>query len=252
MSSFPLNIFFYWDGEIPEAIIKNVENYKKNNVEYNVIILNNNDINKYYDLFPTLINLFYLSTISALKADIIRMIFLYMEGGIWIDSNTILKNNNGIKILFDMYKNFDFVITMIPKNNFDLASGVLLSKKKSILAYNIIEKIQYNLLKHYNLESQTTEYIAYNLYLWVGGFLCSEILEYKYNEEFKNSVKKIYSNNENNILTLDLPKFKEYNCGILIIDKYLSFYGCNMDHHHGKNIHKHWSILQKSQKLFKM
>ena len=36
-----------------------------------------------------------------------------------------------------------------------------------------------------------------------------------------------------------------------IYPKIIHFYGYNMEHHHGKNFHKHSSNLQKNQKLFK-
>ena len=86
--------------------------------------------------------------------------------------------------------------------------------------------------------------------MFVAPVVCYELLEYKFFEEFRNNVKKIYTENNNDILTLDLPKFREYNCGLMEISNYLKFYGCNMDHHHGDNIHLHWSNLQKTQKLF--
>ena len=33
-------------------------------------------------------------------------------------------------------------------------------------------------------------------------------------------------------------------------DEYFRMYGCNMNHHHGQNFTKHWSEVQKNQKLF--
>ena len=146
--SFPLNIFFYFDKDIPDEIVQNVLNYKRNNLEFNVQILNDKDIDKYYDNFPELIKLFHLITISALKADIFRLVILYMEGGMYIDSNTTLINKDGIKILFEKYKDFDFVFTIYPSLNFDLCSGALLSKKKSKLAYDTLNIITKNLKNH--------------------------------------------------------------------------------------------------------
>jgi mannosyltransferase OCH1-like enzyme len=63
----PKNIYFYWDTlEIPEEALNNVKNYKAQNRDFNVKILNDEDINIYKNEFPELIELFHLATISAL------------------------------------------------------------------------------------------------------------------------------------------------------------------------------------------
>ena len=161
----PKNIFFYWDSlEIPKEVLKNVKNYKKKNKKFNVKILNYEDINKYKNEFSELIELFHLSTIAALKADIIRLIFLYKEGGIWIDTNTTLTNDDGIKILYDRYKHFDFVITIMPYENNDLKTSALISKINSKLVYDTIIKMTENLKKHYEIEKKSNVYIPYNFF----------------------------------------------------------------------------------------
>ena len=160
----PKNIFFYWDSlEIPDEVLNNVNNYKKHNPDFNVIILNDEDINKYKNEFPETIQLFHLATIAALKSDIIRLIFLYKEGGIWIDSNTTLVNDDGIKILYDRYKQYDFVITILPHRN-DLKTSCLISKNNSKLAYDTITKATENLKRHYELEKNSQVYIEYNFF----------------------------------------------------------------------------------------
>ena len=155
------------------------------------------------------------------------------------------------KILFDKYKDFDFVITIIPPKNNDLKTSALLSKPKSKLGHDTIHKMTENLLKHYELEKNSVEYIPYNFFMFVAPVIFYELLEYKYDDNFRNSIDLIsIKDKDNNIITLNLNKFKEYNCGLVCVKKYLKFYGCNMDHHHGKNMHKHWSNIQKTQKLF--
>jgi hypothetical protein len=248
----PKNIYFYWDKDIPEEVTNNIINYQNNNLDYNVRILNDNDINKYKDSFPELVNLFHLSTIAALKSDIIRFIFLYEDGGIWIDSNTTLVNNNGINILFERYKEFDFVITILPNTRNDLKTSALISKQKSKLAYDTIQVMTKNLLNHYNLELKSDSYIPYNYFYFIAPVVFFDLLEYHYDNEFRtNGINLItIKDDNNNILTLNSKKFKEYNCGLMDVKNILQFYGCNMIHHHGKNFDKHWSNLQKSQKLF--
>jgi hypothetical protein len=247
----PLNIFFYWDNDIPEEVVNNINNYKNKNLDFNVVLLDDTSINKYKNDFPILVNLFHLSTIAAFKSDIIRLIFLYEEGGIWIDSNTTLINDHGIKILFERFKDFDFVITLLPKSRNDLKTSALISKPKSKLVYDTIEKMTEKILNHYNLEKQSETYIPYNFFLMTGPVVFFDLLKYEFNDNFRNSIDSIsIKDNDNNILSLNLEKFKEYKCGLMVVYDLLGFYGCNMHHHHGKNFDKHWSNLQRKQKLF--
>jgi hypothetical protein len=249
----PKNIYFYWDSlEIPDEVLNNVNNYKKYNPDFNVKILNDEDINKYKNEFPETIELFHLATIAALKSDIIRFIFLYKEGGIWIDSNTTLINNDGIKILYDRYKQYDFVITIIPNKRHDLKTSCLISNINSKLAYDTITKTTENLKIHYELEKKSQVYIPYNYYMMIAPVVFFKLLEYDFDDEFRKRIdNEFIKDNDNNIITLKSKKFEEYNCGLMDITKLLKFYGCNMKHHHGENFHKHWSNLQKSIKLFK-
>ena len=249
----PKNIFFYWDSlEIPDEVLNNVNNYKKHNPDFNVIILNDEDINKYKNEFPETIQLFHLATIAALKSDIIRFIFLYKEGGMWIDANTTLVNDDGIKILFDRYKQYDFVINLHPNLKNNLATSCLISKINSQLAYDTIIKMTELLNQHYQIEKKSQVYIPYNYFLMIAPVVFFNMLNYEYSHEFRNRINNEFiKDNNNNIITLKSEKFKEYCCGLMDITNLLQFYGCNMEHHHGKNMHKHWSNLQKSQKLFK-
>jgi len=198
-----------------------------------------------------LIKLFHSATIAALKSDIIRFLFLYKEGGIWLDSNTTLSNNNAIKILFDRYKDFDFVITLLPTERNDLKISALISKPNSKLAFDTLCKLEENLLRHYKIESQTKYYFEYNLFMFTAPVIWFALLDYKF--EVNQRIKmfdNVVKDSDNNIITLNIEKFNKYNCGLMVTDNLIKFYGCNMEHHHGKNFHKHWSQLQKTQRLF--
>jgi len=249
----PKNIFFYWDSlELPDELLNNFNNYKKHNPDFNVIILNDEDINKYKNEFPETIELFHLATIAALKSDIIRFIFLYKEGGIWIDSNTTLINDDGIKILYDRYNQYDFVITLTPNERNDLKTGCLISKINSQLAYNTIMKMTELLNNHYLIEKKNQVYIPYNFFMMVAPVVFVEFLNYEHNDEFRNRIdNEFIKDYNNNIITLKSEKFEKYCCGLMDVTNLLLFYGCNHSHHHGENFHKHWSNVQKSQKLFK-
>jgi len=78
-----------------------------------------------------------------------------------------------------------------------------------------------------------------------------DLLEYKFDDFRYRINNEFIKDNDNNIITLKSKKFKEYNCGLMDVNNLLIFYNCNMLHHDGENFHKHWSNLQKTQKLFK-
>jgi hypothetical protein len=216
---------------MPNEASNNVQYIKEQNKEYNVQILKNNDINEYKNEFSKLIELFHLATISALKSDIIRFIFLYKKGGIWIDMNTTLVTPDGIQ-LFNKYNQFDFVITILPNDRNDLKTSVLISKPNSKLAYDTIVKMTENLNAHYKIEKNNIQYISYNYFMFIAPVI-------------------FYDKFRKNINLKELKKFDEYNCGLMCVDGIFKFYGCNMTHH-GENFHKHWSIIQNTQKLFRM
>ena len=198
--SFPLNIFFYWDKDIPDEVTNNINNYKINNIEYNVILLNDDDINKYQNDFPELINLFHLSTIAALKADIIRMIVLYNEGGMWLDSNTTLINNDGIKILFEKCEMFDVVITLLPYFGYDLKTSALISKKKAKLLYDNILTMTNKLSTHYDNEKKSSEYVPYNFFMFVAPVTFYILLDYTFDNVFRNEVSEFIKLQNNDII----------------------------------------------------
>jgi hypothetical protein len=248
----PKNIFFFWDTlDIPNEAKLNIDNYRNNCKDYNVYVLNNDSINKYKDEFKELTKLFHSATIAALKADIIRLIFLYKEGGMWLDINTTLVDLNGIDKLFERYKDYDFVTTIQPDYKNDLKTSCLISKPNSKLAYDSIIKITENLKKHYEAEKKSTQYIQYNFFLWVTPVVFYQLLEYKYDDNYRKKINNEFIKKDNNIISLKSKKIKEYKCGLMDVRKILKFYGCNMTHHHGINSNKHWSKIQKHQKLFK-
>ena len=95
-------------------------------------------------------------------------------------------------------------------------------------------------------------YIEYNFFMWVAPVVCCDLLQYDFGDEFRNRINNEFiKDDNNNIITLKSKNFEEYNCGLMDVDNLLTFYGCNMEHHHGKNYLKHWSIIQQTQKLFK-
>jgi hypothetical protein len=247
--SFPKNIFFYWDGpDVSEAVIENVNNYRKLNPSFKVILANDTDIIRYSSVYPTLINLFQKATIAALKSDIARLVLLNEEGGAWIDSNTTLEANDAMPEIFNGCDKFKIAFTVLPNRNFDLRCGFMIARPQTELAGIIIESMTEKLSIHHHKEKASELYVPYNYFNWVAPVVAYEFLGYEFNEEFRNSMKNNYSSQK--FINPNITEFQKYNCGLVDVSGFLRFHGTNMDHHHSSNFHKHWSNLQKTQKLF--
>jgi len=243
-------IFTFWDTEnIPQPIIDNINNMRISFPEFEIKILNNNSIQEFNDEYPVLTKLFNIATIPSYKADIIRFLYLHKYGGLWIDSSLCFKKCNLKKLYDEAINKFDFCTIIIPDRQHKdmvLSPGVMLSKSKNRFVYETLKFIEKKSIEHYQKESIEQEYVEYNFYLFVAPFVWQEIL-------VVNNEKILLNLNfeEGNVLQPNIQSFKDWGVGLLNWDKkYMHFYCWNMEHHHGQNFDKHWSQLQKRQKLF--
>ena len=83
----PKIIWTYWDGPNNELVEKCIASWKKTNPNYEIIILNNENLQNYIqdDVLS-----FKFADNPARTADFIRLAVLEKYGGIWIDATTIL------------------------------------------------------------------------------------------------------------------------------------------------------------------
>jgi len=234
----PKTIYLYWDQvEIPNEVKTNFYNFKKINKTFDVKLINSCDIETILkNKFPDLYELFIKITIPTCKSDIARCIILYEEGGIYVDCNTIPIDS--MENYYNDNKYYDFIISY-NYDNTDFSTKILFSKKGCIFLEKVINTIYNNLYNLFLSEKKNDNLVEYNILKLTGTFPFMECLEYDYVSP-RNLEKESYLNN-----------LKLYKIGFFS-DKRpeVKHYGCNMDHHHGKNFHLHWSNLQKKQKLF--
>ncbi|WP_286295379.1 glycosyltransferase family 32 protein [Vibrio apostichopi] len=88
----PKKIWLYWNSpleEAPEVVRVSVESWIKLNPDYNVTLLNDNNLN---DVLGFDFNaIFKIATVNlgfAMKADILRLYLLATQGGVWADTTT--------------------------------------------------------------------------------------------------------------------------------------------------------------------
>lgn len=242
-------LFFYWDKETPDAVLRNVENFSKSLRDIEVVLLTDSTLDQFSEVFPDVVELLPQISLPSTRSDLVRLMALYQYGGMWLDSNTTLIDPVKLEGMFDVYSNFHFVITVLENERFDLKTSALMARSSSALAFESIRRIMNNLHQHYLLEKQNSDYLPYNIFKFVAPVIWVDMLGYGFGEEFRNQVASTFQKNPKT-LTLVLPEFEEYGVALMKVDKIVQFYGCNMDHHHGENFHNHWSERQKKQRLF--
>lgn len=242
-------LFFYRDKETPDAVLRNVENFSKSLRDVEVILLTDSMLDQFSEVFPDVVELIPQISLPATRSDLVRLMALYQYGGMWLDSNTTLKDPVKFDGLFDVYSSFHFVITVMENSRFDLKTSALMAQSGSTLAWESVEKTMDNLHRHFELEKKTSEYVPYNMFMFTAPVIWTEMIGYTFDDKFRNQVALTFQQNPKT-LTLYLPKFEEYGVALMKVNEIVQFYGCNMDHHHGENFHNHWSETQKRQRLF--
>jgi hypothetical protein len=160
-----VNIFLFWEGQsysllniLRELIIDHSKKYN-----YNLILLNNSNINDYIKEFPK--NYDKLSIQH--KSDYIRIKLLYEYGGVWLDSDTLLiENMDSIINLINIHDGF-----FIRENNCYICNGVIGSRTKTELFENILKLMIYRIelgtpLQWTEIGSSILEYLYNNTNLF--------------------------------------------------------------------------------------
>ena len=88
------------------------------------------------DEFPNLIEKFNSIKNGAHKADFFRYYFLYLNGGIYIDSDAMIKNN-----LEDFINDYNFFTVKSCLNNDSLFNGFIGCTKNNPIIYNALQNI---------------------------------------------------------------------------------------------------------------
>ena len=104
----PKKIWTYWDKkEIPEFVKNCIDTWKKHNSEFEIIIVNNNNLKSYLPELD-IQNLKHVSNPAHLS-DIIRIHIISKYGGIWSDASNLCLKSYEYVIEKQKQKNLDFV-----------------------------------------------------------------------------------------------------------------------------------------------
>jgi len=121
----PKKIWTYWhDESLPDIIKRCIENWRKYNPNYEIIILNNSNYKEYIkgcDILEYPASRFY-----ARIADFMRIHVLNQNGGIWLDASTIL------------HESLDWVLKKYQEQRYEFI-GYHIASKETKPEYPVIE-----------------------------------------------------------------------------------------------------------------
>lgn len=82
----PKKIWMYWENDIPEFVEKCIDRMREKNPDYQVFVLNPDNVNQYSQIDFILLK----DATAQQKADLLRFDLMYRHGGIWLDASIIL------------------------------------------------------------------------------------------------------------------------------------------------------------------
>jgi hypothetical protein len=126
-NTIPKIIWGYWDTGIenaPDIVQKSIKNWKKNNPDWEINILNENNLQEYIntDIFDKII---VKDSIKQKKADLIRLLLLKKYGGIWVDASIFLSESLNWVLQLQKEKNVDIVCFYQEKYTTDYQNPVI-------------------------------------------------------------------------------------------------------------------------------
>ena len=81
-------LWFQGFDNAPEIVKKCVQSWKYYNPDWTIILLDNTNLNNYITLENYIIDIHNKNINHTALSDIIRVIFLKLYGGLWVDSTT--------------------------------------------------------------------------------------------------------------------------------------------------------------------
>ena len=197
-----------YDVKIPKVIFQTskekisfelINKIKKNANKWNYIFFSDENIIDFFyknplKKFPKIIEKFRYLKNGAHKADLFRYYYLYIKGGVFIDSDAILEKNIDFIV-----KDYEFVSvkSIVPNTIFN---GFIAANKKNSIIYNSL-KLLYN---------TSNEELDQNYHLVCKQFMDmylkyknkkSILLQEYHDRNFDNICVKTYDKNHINVLT---------------------------------------------------
>lgn len=118
----PKKIWIYWEGDFPEFVEKCIANIREKNLDYEVFVLNPENVHQYTNLDFSQLK----GATPQQKADLLRFDLIYRHGGIWLDASIIV------------YDSLDWIQNIMQKNQTE-SFAYYRRKNTTNLNYPVIE-----------------------------------------------------------------------------------------------------------------
>jgi hypothetical protein len=170
--------------------------------------------------------------IPACKSDIARLVLLREHGGLYIDSHTGPSNGDRLAETLEGLARFDLILfSKAWEERFNFMNGILVARRRAHVLDLLIDRAFHNLLKHRNLERETSDYVPYDIFRVTGtGVMLDVMFDPSAWGVMKTEFKDIV--NLHIMQTGDSPGFHIYQ-----------FYGY-------RKPGEHWSERQQHERLF--
>jgi hypothetical protein len=250
MDDYRKNIFFFWDHDIPQVYADHVESFQNRFPNYHVHLINDAWAEQYLcssedEKNKSFWEIYRRIKMGAAKADFIRLLLMYLYGGLYLD--IMCETNEHFKDMDELFSRLDKKSVYLGCMGNDFCFGVMLARPKTLLFQSLYETSRENLTQHYHLEKTSFPIKPeYNIFMLTGPRLFNQVV-------FGNAYQccSKYLTIEENYLP-NLPYLEKWDCDFVPIDDYFLCWHIGYDHHHGKNMDKHWSIRQTKETLFEI
>lgn len=142
----PKIVWMFWEGNMSNITRFMLHNIKSISNEYNIIFLNQNTVRDYIDSLSITSDIIKLRMCQ--QADFYRFNLIYNYGGIWLDANVYIKNEEYFNECFEeLYqKKADLLAYNAfyhPLNNIEI--GVLMGRRRGEFIGKIIDEWKYGM-----------------------------------------------------------------------------------------------------------
>jgi len=115
--------------------------------------------------------------IPACKSDIARLVLLREYGGLYVDSHMGPSSGDRLAETLEGLARFDLILFSQGWDpDFNFMNGVLAARRRAPVLDLLIDRAFNNLIKHKNLEAETSDYVPYDIFSLTGTGVMVEIM----------------------------------------------------------------------------
>ena len=175
-------MFAYWDRPDLSPIAGFVAEWRRHFPEFRVV--GDSEVEAMIaEEFPDHLALYRSIRIPACKSDVARLMVLYRQGGLYVDSHCSLRSPEGVRALLAEAERWE--VSLFDKSREKLPrppasvkpiSGILVAQSRSSIIKAAASLALSNLEEHWRAEQRSDGLVAYNIWEITGPYVLERIL----------------------------------------------------------------------------